>query len=134
MATRSTISAKIGNVVKSIYCHFDGYPDHNGKILFEHYNTQEKVKALLNLGDLSSLAPSVACPEGHSFEYKIPGYCVAYGRDRGEVNTQAKETPWVEGYEKTYPVEQEFGYYWNGKEWFVNNVSLKQVLKENKII
>ncbi len=29
-------------IIKSIYCHWDGYPSNNGKILLEHYNSQEK--------------------------------------------------------------------------------------------
>lgn len=43
MATRSTISAKIGDSIHSIYCHWDGYPSHHNPILTKHYNTQEAV-------------------------------------------------------------------------------------------
>ena len=34
---------------ETIYCHWDGYPEHQMPILTEHYNTAEKVKALLAL-------------------------------------------------------------------------------------
>jgi hypothetical protein len=112
MSTRSTISAKIGDNVYSIYCHFDGYPSHHWPILTQHYNTQEAVEKLISLGDLSSLDISPDCPEGHCFDNKIKGYCVAYGRDRGEEETQAKKHLGRSGIEK-----QEYNYYWNGEAW-----------------
>jgi hypothetical protein len=71
MATRSTISIETPEGIRSIYCHFDGYLDHNGKILKEHYDTAEKVNALIDLGDISSL--------GEDLEKTV-----AYHRDRKE--------------------------------------------------
>ena len=85
MATRSSITIKnVDGTRRSIYCHWNGYPDGVGRILKESYNTTKKVNALINLGDISSLAPSIECPEGHSFDSPIKGYTVAYHRDRGE--------------------------------------------------
>lgn len=56
MATRSRIGLKQANgQIKSIYCHWDGYPDGVGKTLKEHYNSPEKIEELLELGDISSL-------------------------------------------------------------------------------
>jgi len=57
MSTRSAIAiqeTKEGPV-KYAYCHYDGYIEHNGKILNEHYRDPAKVKELLALGDMSSL-------------------------------------------------------------------------------
>jgi hypothetical protein len=71
MATRSLIGIKLDNIVKTIYCHWDGYPDHNGKLLVENYNTPAAIFDLLELGDLSTLAES-------------PAKCTAYHRDRKE--------------------------------------------------
>lgn len=87
MATRSVICKEtLNKTYVGIYCHWDGYPDGVGKILFEHYNTAEKVNQLLALGALSSLEENVAPPEGstHSFDTPLPNVCVAYHRDRGE--------------------------------------------------
>ena len=112
MSTRSTISAKIGDNVYSIYCHFDGYLSHHLPILKEHYNNQEAVEKLIALGDLSVLDISTDCLEGHSFENQVKGYCVAYGRDRGEEGTQAQKHLGRSGIEK-----QEYNYYWNGETW-----------------
>lgn len=38
-----------------IYCHFDGYIAHNGRILATHYNTQELAEAVVSFGDISFL-------------------------------------------------------------------------------
>ncbi|WP_155817557.1 hypothetical protein [Anaerotruncus colihominis] len=39
----------------TIFCHLNGYPDDNGKVLADHYNIPEQVDRLLALGDLHSL-------------------------------------------------------------------------------
>lgn len=85
MATRSRIGIENPDgTVTSIYCHWDGYPSHNGHILVNHYKDRQKVESLIALGDISSLDEQVECPEGHSFENRVDGYTVAYHRDRGE--------------------------------------------------
>jgi hypothetical protein len=85
MATRSYIGVRNTNgTVDYIYCHFDGYPEHNGQILTEHYADMGKVNALLKLGDLSVLGEEIG--EKHDFDKPIKGWCRAYGRDRGESN------------------------------------------------
>ena len=39
MATRSNTGIENENGrVSAIYCHWDGYPEHNGRILKEHYS------------------------------------------------------------------------------------------------
>ena len=67
MATRSRIAieSKEGRV-KSIYAHWDGYPEHNGKILFEHYQDRDKLTKLIELGSISSLAPEVETDQPHT--------------------------------------------------------------------
>lgn len=75
--------------ITSVYCHWDGYPSHNGVILLENYQDPEKIKMLISLGDLSSLEKKLI-PEGnvvHSFEDPADGVCVFYGRDRKENGT-----------------------------------------------
>jgi hypothetical protein len=90
MGTRSTIAVKhLDGSVSQIYCHWDGCLEHNGKILTEHYATQELAEALVALGDMSSLDKSIECPEGHTFDTSIRGYSVFYGRDRGEEDCEA---------------------------------------------
>jgi hypothetical protein len=56
MSTRSRIGIENQDgTTTSIYCHFDGYISGVGKLLKEYYTTQAKVKALIKLGDISSL-------------------------------------------------------------------------------
>lgn len=60
MATRSTIALEYADgTVGQIYCHWDGYLDNNGKILFENYQDPFEVQKLLDNGDMSSLDSSV---------------------------------------------------------------------------
>ena len=88
MATRSTIARMNDDgTITSIYCHWDGYPEYVGKLLEEHYSSPERLDALLELGDLSVLAPEIG--EQHEFG-NTKGWCVAYGRDRGEFGTDAR--------------------------------------------
>jgi hypothetical protein len=56
MATRSRIAIENqdGTVI-SIYCHWDGHIETNGKILNNNYTTKDKVEELIALGNLSSL-------------------------------------------------------------------------------
>ncbi len=85
MATRSTIALEFADgTVQMVYCHWDGYLEHNGKILQEHYMDPFKLQKLIDLGAISSLAPSIDKPEGHSFDKSVDGYTVFYARDRGE--------------------------------------------------
>jgi len=99
MGTRSRIAVMHGNVCKSVYCHWDGYLEHNGAILQEHYDSA-KANQLVSLGDMSSLRPNIG--EKHAFSQfdvdmpseqyeKLYGdMCTFYGRDRGEEGTEWK--------------------------------------------
>lgn len=91
MGTRSRIAVMHGDVCKSIYCHWDGYLEHNGVILQEHYDSA-RANQLVALGDMSSLRPEIG--EKHAFSQFITpdvetrihneDWCTFYGRDRGE--------------------------------------------------
>lgn len=56
MGTRSFIGIQNEDEsIRYVYCHWDGYPSHNGKILNEHYTDRKKVDKLLDGGDMSVL-------------------------------------------------------------------------------
>jgi len=60
MATRSTIW--IENEDKSfegIYAHWDGYLSHNGRILLNNYNSEEKARELIAKGNISVLDETI---------------------------------------------------------------------------
>lgn len=96
MGTRSMIAIENphSKAVKSIYCHWDGYLQHNGSLLEKHYSNSPKVNNLIALGDLSSLRPEIG--DKHTFsrldstlpeaEYEAlyGNMCTFYTRDRGE--------------------------------------------------
>ena len=45
MSTRSVIGIMNNdNSVDSVYCHFDGYPEHTGYFLKKFFDTKEKVE------------------------------------------------------------------------------------------
>ena len=91
MATRSFIGKKLDDgKVRFIYCHWDGNPEYNGKILLEHYNLNN-IDKLLDLGDLSALGERInPISSEHSFSNPEWDTCIFYGRDRGESNVSAK--------------------------------------------
>ena len=54
MGTRSRIGIELkDSSILSVYCHYDGYPSFNGKVLREFYDTKEKASELINGGDMS---------------------------------------------------------------------------------
>ena len=87
MATRSTI-AKLGKdgIIKAVYCHSDGYLEHNGKVLNEYYKDENKVDELLAHGDISSLDQNIGekLPFNDYMLFHEKKQCRFYHRDRGE--------------------------------------------------
>ena len=120
MATRSRIGIENQDgSVTSVYCHFDGYPENNGRILNDHYQDRKKVEKLIDLGSISILGKEVDAPEGHSYENPVPGVTVAYHRDRGEP-LQAKKSISVENY---FAGDlEEYGYlFTKDNEWVIKD-------------
>lgn len=122
MATRSRIGIKNQDgTVTSIYCHWDGYLEHVGEILAKHYRDENKVRALMVLGNASSLGESIEQPEGHTFGKPTEGCTVFYGRDRGESDQHAvthSMALWPDyGQEFEYLFEGGVWKYLKGKAW-----------------
>lgn len=124
MSTRSAIIAKIGEGYVGVYCHCDGYLEGVGRTLAQHYTADEKIKELLELGDMSELAERISPPEGakHSFDHRHPGVTVAYQRDRGETSPPTKGR-------SVRSVASRIGhdghvYVWEGGKWTHNGVEI----------
>ena len=84
MGTRSTIALEYADgTVEQVYCHWDGYLSHNGQILLDDWTDPFKLQKLIDLGNLSSLAPELG--SRHDFDANPKDECNFYGRDRGEV-------------------------------------------------
>lgn len=118
MGTRANIAiSHPDGTVTAIYTHWDGYPDHHGPILQEHYTDPVKIEQLIALGALSVFGPEIG--EKHDFDSrseKDKGWCKAYGRDRGEEETSAvthaSVDAWLEHGEY-------YNYLWRDGAWWL---------------
>ena len=96
MGTRSAIGyLQPSGSVRAVYCHWDGYPDHQLPILKAKYNTLAKVKALIKPGSMSSLEsnhtwdsesrdpqPLYHAERGHGDKPKTSSKAFDYWRDQ----------------------------------------------------
>ena len=78
---------------RSIYCHLDGYPEEVGKLLVKYYDTTEKLRELLALGDVYCLQKKLNPDPSalHCFGNYQKDVTVAFGRDREENGFEAKD-------------------------------------------
>jgi len=58
MGTRSRVAVMHGDVCKSVYCHYDGYLDHTGRVLQECYDST-LANQLVARGDNSGVQPTI---------------------------------------------------------------------------
>lgn len=142
MATRSTITVKTKKgTYKTVYCHWDGYPEHVGKILMEYYSKYKTAIQLVNLGDISSLGrhikPTsksfhnrfdfdsgkyVRTNKPHTFDSKHENVTCFYIRDRQEKDCKTREY-------KTYTSEdswQCYEYLLENGQWFVKGYETEE--------
>ena len=94
MGTRSRVAVMHGDVCKSVYCHFDGYLQYTGEILFKHYDST-RANDLISRGDNSGVKETVeemnfykdrgeedvSWQVAHSFEEfleQVDGCCAEY--------------------------------------------------------
>jgi hypothetical protein len=81
--------------VRAVYCHWDGYLEHNGSLLQKHYSASPKVNNLIALGDISSLKAEIGIQHAFSsldvpkvdqeaYDKEHGNSCTFYTRDRGE--------------------------------------------------
>lgn len=127
MSTNATvrIREKDGSE-KGIYVHWDGYVEHTGVTLQLAYNTEEKVRELIALGNLSILGYYVNPKTStHSFDNPDKDVCVAYHRDRGE------DLEFYNNYG-----EQEFNYIFDVEDkcWYMTHNTYKQNTRASKLL
>jgi hypothetical protein len=136
MSTKSNIGIReTDGTVKTIYCHWDGYPKGVGKTLIEHYLMRDKIESLIALGDLSSLGeqPEPTGRVAHTFEEPEDGITVAYHRDRGNDLSQARTDKSLQAFVDS-DVE-EFGYvYTQYGEWMMVDGHRPRELKNLEMI
>jgi len=122
MSTRSNIGVRnLDGTVEYIYCHFDGYPEHNGKILTENYTNINRVNELLKLGDLSVLGKFIG--EKQDFDDRVRDCCLAYGRDRGETGVSSS-TSTLENLLSNTTID--YVYIFDGQYWECYDTNTKE--------
>lgn len=117
MSTRCMIGMKEGNNVRAIYCHHDGYIEGGvGEQLYRFYDEEDKIKKLLELGNLSSLGnepvsitvnPDLGCDD----------YAATEGMEDNAADIYAGET----GYFEDTDDWCHYLYLWKDGEWQVAN-------------
>jgi len=136
MATRSTI-AKLGKdgIIKSVYCHSNGYLEWNGRILNEHYRDESKVDELLAHGDISSLDKNIGekLPFNDYTSFIEKEQCRFYHRDRGE-ESKINEFTSTKDYSDYGKEIGSYIYLYAYGEWYIYKdgsfVELEEELKE----
>lgn len=143
MGTRSDIIVHMSDGTwKRVYCHWDGYLEHNGRILFDHYTDQAIVEALVAPGDMSMLDKHCDKPDGHTFDHPKEGYTVYYGRDRGETDVDGVTGSSLA---EVWPEDDcwtEFTYVWDEGKWWVGDpdegsqtlIDLGEALLGNRVL
>ena len=102
MGTRSTIALEFADgTVEQVYCHWDGSLSNNGRILQEHYSDPFVLRDLIDLGDISSLKPTIGTQhafsrlevpmDGEAYDKLYGDMTTFYGRDRGETGVDSKK-------------------------------------------
>ena len=119
MGTRSMIAIQnpYSKDVRAVYCHWDGYLEHNGSLLQKHYSASPKVNNLIALGDISSLRSEIG--EKHAFSrLETPMDDEAYDKLYGNMTTfytrdRGEDTPF-----KVFPTLAKAEDYYTWSEYF----------------
>jgi hypothetical protein len=123
MSTHSRIGYKTpeGNYC-SIYCHYDGYEAHVGRMLVENYNTEKLTKELISNGSASSIGASI---EDSIFYFR--------NRDGFWDAFKPKELPFTD----VHHIREEYNYCFIDGEWYGftydigDKYSVSEFLKRN---
>ena len=120
MGTRSRIGIQLSDdSILSVYCHYDGYPSFNGKVLREFYNTKERVSRLINGGDMSCTWTNAGwnnetLPEMGPLHYTMRGESIEnnapeLSKDHGEYLKMSADS------------DEEYSYLFADGEWICYN-------------
>ena len=92
MGTRSTIALEFADgTVEQVYCHWDGYLEHNGQILQKHYMDPFEVKALVSLGGFSSLRETFGETADEAYTQRGEEICINKYKDIAEYFAECQQ-------------------------------------------
>jgi hypothetical protein len=120
MGTRSRIGIELADgSILSVYSHYDGYPSFNGRVLREFYNTKEKVRKLIDGGDMSCTWTNVGwnnetLPEMGPLHYTMRGESI-------ENNAPELSKDHGEYLKMSANADEEYSYLFADGEWICYN-------------
>jgi hypothetical protein len=148
MGTRSRIGIELkDHSVVSVYCHWDGYPEGNGRTLVKHYQDREAVKAMIDGGSMSSLrtrntwdcGPMLRDEDGEYIRDK-DGYIMSEGDRDPQPQYHSERGEEVEVLHSTFDefckdiMGEEYAYLYSLKgEWKCWKFEYKEVKKNDKV-
>ncbi len=112
MSTRSRIGIQVDGGIVSAYHHWDGYPQWLGVTLNKYYNTEAKVKELIDGGDMSS------CYSDNGWDGEKRDEQPCYYSERGEDCPPKLAESITEYLEQADNCCGEYAYLFCGGEWF----------------
>ena len=123
MGTRSAIGIKHGDVIKAVYCHYDGYLEYVGRTLLLYYQDSIKVNRLIAMGDMSCLGAAIGNKHGFNersnyLDDGIAEQCTFYERDRGEENVSFRTFQSEQQFVDEFEAGEEFYYLYDRGTWF----------------
>lgn len=138
MSTNSHIGILYKNgEIEAVYCHWDGYLQHNGVILYDNLKTLDQVKSLIAKGNISFI----------DFDKTKNEFCAEHYVDRGEKleDNEAKTFVTEKGYSRFLHrnrfIEHSYLFSEEENKWlYLKNNSnvmlspLEDALRKNKII
>lgn len=120
MGTRSRVAVMHGDVCKSVYCHYDGYLEYTGEILYKHWDSTA-ANALIARGDNSGIKETLA---------EMNFYA-----DRGEDNVSWRVAHSFEGFlDQVHGCGGEYYYVLQGGVWYCGCVYDTDVLKKDTLV
>jgi len=133
MGTRSLIGKQLSDgSILGVYCHYDGYPAYNGRMLRDNFDTVEKVNKLIDGGDMSCTWTNAGwnnetLPESGPLYYTMRGESLESNapqlyKDLNEFLCAADDNY---GAEYTY-------HYVNG-EWVCHKLNARHMVKQEEI-
>ena len=117
------------NKTKSITVSRLGFPGYTGRLLLTYYNKNDKVKELMDLGNLYQIGKDTSCNDKNmndSFEMKIHKNetCIAYKRDYSAddlFNVDLNEPTFKDDIEAIRVLDKnpaQFTYMWKDDKWY----------------
>jgi hypothetical protein len=133
MGTRSTIALEFADgTVQAVYCHWDGYLEHNGQILLKHYSDPFKLRDLIDLGGFSSLEATVEGTAATAYTQRGEDLSIGKYKDIEDyyANVQGEEYDYILNMNWEGKAQWYVRSYETGDNWIPLEMAFKQMKEE----